>query len=141
MNTQNVWIKRSEREPTEADLPIVMGGYMCGSGKVWDIALYSCLPPKSHWSGYWRSIKADPPPRELTQRERDVQWANDLSVKVIERCALVTRPLSIEHTLAGIYAERREVAKLLDDNLAHWRTANVGWCVLMRARLAEQGAK
>ena len=141
MNTQNVWIKRSEREPKCSDLPIVTGYRYDSDG--WQQSAWFCVPPNTSDSPYthWRSIKADPPPRELTQRERDVQWANDLSVKVIERCALVTRPLSIEHTLAGIYAERREVAKLLDDNLAHWRTANVGWCVLMRARLDEQGAK
>jgi len=136
MNTQNVWIKRSEREPTEAELPIVMGGYMCGSGKVWDIALYSCLPPKSHWSGYWRSIKADPPPRELTQREKDEVLARNI--------AMVDKSIVTECVLDAIYAERREVAKLLASYFcsADWGLAtNSPALNSLRARLDEQGAK
>lgn len=135
MNTQNVWIKRSEREPTEEDLPIVMGGYMCGSGKAWDIALYTCLPPKSHWSGYWRSIKADPPPRELTQRERDEQWVDSNSWPQLTRAGAM---------LQAIYAERREVAKLLTEYFGGdcWRDENkVPDMRDIAARLAEQGAK
>lgn len=145
MNTQNVWIKRSEREPKCSDLPIVTG-YRYDSGG-WQQSAWFCVPPNTSDSPYthWRSIKADPPPRELTQRERDVQWANDLSVKVIERCALVTRPLSIEHTLAGIYAERREVAKLMADwfRQSDWGTHDgiSPQCKAIRARLDEQGAK
>lgn len=140
MNTQNVWIKRSEREPTEADLPIVMGGYICGSGKVWDIALYSCLPPKSHWSGYWRSIKAEPPPRELTQREAD--WA---LAKAVTQNWYKVEGGSEELALLAIYAERREVAKLMADwfRQSDWGTHDgiSPQCKALRARLDEQGAK
>ena len=136
MNTQNVWIKRSEREPTEADLPIVMGGYMCGSGKAWDIALYTCLPPKSHWSGYWRSIKAEPPPRELTQRELDRR----LALKLVGRQGNLT-----EDVLEAIYVERREMNKLLDELWPekHWGRDESynSVCKAIRARLDEQGAK
>lgn len=140
MNTQNVWIKRSEREPTEADLPIVMGGYMCGSGKAWDIALYTCLPPKSHWSGYWRSIKAAPPARELTQREAD--WA---LAKAVTQNWYKVEGGSEELALLAIYAERREVAKLLTAwlDVEKWglHPSTSGELKQLRARLDEQGAK
>lgn len=140
MNT--TWIKRSEREPTEADLPIVMGGYMCGSGKAWDIALYACLPPKSHWSGYWRSIKAEPPPRELTQREKDeeaakkaAQWSYDHPGEPGAYALVSARE--------AIYAERREVLALLNQIWApHWGPGSALIPVRqLRARLDEQGAK
>ncbi len=67
----STWIKRTEREPGISDLPIVTGYRYDTDG--WQQSAWFCVPPKTSDSPYthWRSIKADPPPRELSQREKD----------------------------------------------------------------------
>lgn len=137
MNTQNVWIKRSEREPKCSDLPIVTGYRYDSDG--WQQSAWFCVPPNTSDSPYthWRSIKADPPSRELTQRERDeatvLQLRQRLGTTANQDC------------LDAIYAERREVAKLMAKAYdSAWGTSDVGWSTSLRqlrARLDEQGAK
>ncbi len=107
----STWIKRSEREPTAADLPILAGAYEDGkwSETAW---LAWHLVGRAIYT-HWRSVKADPPPRELTQAEKDEQQANDVAVRVIERCTEIKHPISLEVALQAFYAERREVAKLV----------------------------
>ena len=71
MNTQ--WIKRSEREPMQADFPILGGAYVLGGSKAWDEDYGQDPKNIPSYFTHWRSIKADPPPREPTQRERDLE--------------------------------------------------------------------
>ena len=134
MNTQT-WIKRSEREPTKADMP-VMAGYYDKDGEWTQYAVYvSFLPcePTTHW----RSIKCDPPPRELTQRERDERFA----------ATIVNESLAFDRVsavLMGMHRERREVAKWLDAQFGvDWGrgTSATKATREIRARLDEQGAK
>lgn len=136
MNTQNVWIKRSEREPTEADLPIIGGAHILGGNKQWDEAYYQDPGNIPAWFTHWRSIKAEPPARELTQREVDKAMARNI--------AMVDEGTVTECVLEGIYAERREVAKLLTEYFGGdcWRDENkVPDMRDIAARLDEQGAK
>lgn len=135
MNTQNVWIKRSEREPKCSDLPIVTGYRYDSDG--WQQSAWFCVPPNTSDSPYthWRSIKADPPSRELTQRERDeatvLQLRQRLGTTANQDC------------LDAIYAERREVFKLFTKT---YKTEDWGKgsgyadsTRQLRARLDEQG--
>ena len=131
MNT-NTWIKRSEREPGSGDAPVVYGAWD-GSGWV-ESGRYNSTNPIVKYT-HWRSIKCDPPPRELTQRERDEQLAE----------TLINRQGELERdVLDGIYAERREVAKWLDAQFGvDWGrgTSATKATRELRARLDEQGAK
>ena len=102
MNTQT-WIKRSEREPGKFDWPLFAGYYDATLGWTEFVVHREC--PIGN-ATHWRSIKADPPPRELTQRERDATLARNI--------AMVDEGTVTECVLEGIYAERREVAKLMD---------------------------
>lgn len=133
MNTQNVWIKRSEREPQPDEFPVLAGYYLGGHDK-WNE--YRCGVGQQLGSAtHWRSIKCDPPPRELTQRERDATLARNI--------AMVDEGTVTECVLEGIYAERREVAKLMDEIMRNstWGTSNA-WEPYhreLRVRLDEQG--
>lgn len=132
MNT--TWIKRSEREPQPDEFPVVAGYYLGGHDK-WNE--YRCGAGQQLGSAtHWRSIKADPPPRELTQREVDKAMARNI--------AMVDEGTVTECVLEGIYAERREVAKLLTEYFGGdcWRDENkVPDMRDIAARLDEQGAK
>ena len=136
MNTQNVWIKRSEREPVQEDAPVVYGKYdgprwiESSAQNVWHMGLNTDYT-------HWRSIKADPPPKELTQRERDMEMVHQL-LKANDY------PPHTWTALQAIYAERREVAKLLTEYFGGdcWRDENkVPDMRDIAARLDEQGAK
>jgi len=131
MSTQ--WIKRSEREPTQEVAPVVYGKYdgprwtETSAQNVWHMALNTDYT-------HWRSIKADPPPRELTQREKDEVLARNI--------AMVDKSIVTECVLDAIYAERREVAKLLASYFcsADWGLAtNSPALNSLRARLDELG--
>ena len=134
MNTQNVWIKRSEREPGKFDWPLFAGYYDATLGWTEFVVHREC--PIGN-ATHWRSIKCDPPPRELTQRERDATLARNI--------AMVDEGTVTECVLEGIYAERREVAKLMDEIMRNstWGTSNAWepYHRQLRARLDEQGAK
>lgn len=133
----STWIKRSEREPTKADLPIIIGAYMPHVG--WDIGLYDILPCPDHWSTHWRSVKCDPPARELTQRERDIKMVE----RIWDRGPNGAGVIYIQDKmLEAIYAERREVAKLMALYAGEfWGTHDYSSSELMalRRRLDEQG--
>ena len=133
MNT-NTWIKRSEREPGKFDWPLFAGYYDATLGWTEFVVHREC--PIGN-ATHWRSIKCDPPPRELTQRERDATLARNI--------AMVDEGTVTECVLEGIYAERREVAKLMAKAYdSAWGTSDVGWSTSLRqlrARLDEQGAK
>ena len=135
MNTQT-WIKRSEREPTEADMPGQFG-YYTPSG-VWSRWADEALPGKHNLYTHWRSIKCAPPARELTQRERDEETIGNIVVSY--RYSGPTRQVA-----EAIYAERREVAKLMAATYEdqEWGKDPVyfGSTQALRARLDEQGAK
>ena len=135
MNTQNVWIKRSEREPGKFDWPLFAGYYDATLGWTEFVVHREC--PIGN-ATHWRSIKCDPPPRELTQRERDEATIGNIVVSY--RYSSPTRQVA-----EAIYAERREVAKLMDEIMRNstWGTSNA-WEPYHRqlhARLDEQGAK
>ena len=133
MNT-NTWIKRSEREPGKFDWPLFAGYYDATLGWTEFVVHREC--PIGN-ATHWRSIKCDPPPRELTQRERDATLARNI--------AMVDEGTVTECVLEGIYAERREVAKLMDEIMRNstWGTSNAWepYHRQLRARLDEQGAK
>ena len=132
----NAWIKRSDREPTKVETPVMYGRY---KGEEWleTSAQYGWPASLNIEYNYWRSIKADPPPRELTQRERDATLARNI--------AMGHEGTVTECVLEGIYAERREVAKLMDEIMRNstWGTSNAWepYHRQLRARLDEQGAK
>jgi hypothetical protein len=140
----STWIKRSEREPTAADLPI-RTGYYYDNGE-WGEYTHVCLnqvkacPQLTHW----RSIKCEPPARELTQREKD----NDAAKLACEREFLgygVNWPAAEVAVRKAIYAERREVDRLLTNWFgANWSTETFSACSSLgqlRARLDEQGGE
>lgn len=133
MNT-NTWIKRSEREPGKFDWPLFAGYYDATLGWTEFVVHREC--PIGN-ATHWRSIKCDPPARELTQRERDATLARNI--------AMVDEGTVTECVLEGIYAERREVAKLMDEIMRNstWGTSNAWepYHRQLRARLDEQGAK
>ena len=135
MNTQNVWIKRSEREPGNFDWPLFAGYYEATLG--WTELVVHREGPIGN-ATHWRSIKCDPPPRELTQRERDEETIGNIVVSY--RYSGPTRQVA-----EAIYAERREVAKLMDEIMRNstWGTSNAWepYHRQLRARLDEQGAK
>ena len=133
MNTQNVWIKRSEREPGKFDWPLFAGYYDATLGWTEFVVHREC--PIGN-ATHWRSIKCDPPPRELTQRERDATLARNI--------AMVDEGTVTECVLEGIYAERREVAKLMATyhSCEDWGNSRYSKEMRdLRARLDEQGAK
>lgn len=135
MNTQNVWIKRSEREPQPDEFPVLAGYYLGGHDK-WNE--YRCGVGQQLGSAtHWRSIKCDPPPRELTQRERDEATIGNIVVSY--RYSSPTRQVA-----EAIYAERREVAKLMATyhSCENWGNSRYSKEMRdLRARLDEQGAK
>ena len=132
MNTQT-WIKRSEREPGKFDWPLFAGYYDATLGWTEFVVHREC--PIGN-ATHWRSIKADPPPRELTQRERDEETIGNIVVSY--RYSGPTRQVA-----EAIYAERREVCALLNQLWAHDWGAKSGLSPVreLRARLDEQGAK
>lgn len=132
MNTQNVWIKRSEREPQPDEFPVLAGYYLGGHDK-WNE--YRCGVGQQLGSAtHWRSIKCDPPARELTQRERDEATIGNIVVSY--RYSSPTRQVA-----EAIYAERREVCALLNQLWAHDWGAKSGLSPVreLRVRLDEQG--
>lgn len=129
----NTWIKRSEREPQPDEFPVLAGYYLGGHDK-WNE--YRCGVGQQLGSAtHWHSIKCDPPPRELTQRERDERFA----------ATIVNESLAFDRVgavLMGMHRERREVAKLLASYFcsADWGLAtNSPALNSLRARLDEQG--
>lgn len=134
MSTSTQWIKRSEREPKKEEFPLLAGNYDGGDWAEWIVksatgSLGSAI--------YFRSIKADPPPRELTQREKDEAWA----VELVDRNAGINR---VGVALEAIYAERREVKALIDRGFWDhgWGTDRTQWSEVncqLRARLDELG--
>lgn len=143
----NTWIKRTEREPQPDEFPVLAGYYLGGHDK-WNE--YRCTVSQQLGSAtHWRSIKCDPPARELTQRERDDAAANAASYEAYRLDADKPEAISISSARRAIYAERREVAKLMAENYA-----DLNWGInepmvssysrnvrQLRARLDEQGAK
>lgn len=100
------WIRMSERKPTEADLPVwyFSGQAVCGPYELISTGY-------SHWRPA-EKIPA-PPPRELTQAERDEEafweWFENQEVY----CACQPELCAGWH--AGIAKERAEIAKLIED--------------------------
>lgn len=136
----STWVKRSEREPTKADYPIAAGAYLSNqTGGYWDEGHYRIPEALTNWQTHWRSIKADPPPRELTQRERDKNFALKL--------AFADGSSTVEDVLEAIYAERREVAKLMESGLGpNWGICDnrykwAEYTTQLRARCDEQGGR
>lgn len=129
MNTS--WIKRHEKLPAMDDLPIIT---TCYEGGKWRTQLWTEYTPRAeHEYTYWTRFRAEPPPRELTQRERDEQWVDSNSWPQLTRAGAM---------LQAIYAERREVAKLLASYFcsADWGLAtNSPALNSLRARLDELG--
>lgn len=135
MNTQNVWIKRSEREPMRSDFPIIGGAHILGGNKQWDEAYYQDPGNIPAWFTHWRSVKCAPPVRELTQRETDEATVESL----VHRSTDFKRDV-----LDAIYAERREISRMLEVYYGcdKWGDATYQpGLQLVRARLDEQGAK
>lgn len=126
------WIKRSEREPTKTDLPLLTTCYLDNE---WCTQFWTkWVPGKTHGYTHWQQFRADPPPRELTQREVDKALACNI--------AMVDDGTVTECVLVAIYAERREVAKLLTSYFcgADWGLAtNSPALNSLRARLDELG--
>lgn len=138
----NTWIKRTEREPQPDEFPVLAGYYLGGHDK-WNE--YRCTVSQQLGSAtHWRSIKCDPPARELTQRERDDAAANAASDEAYRLDADKPEAISINSARRAIYAERREVARLVDAYFGKdWGRG--GYALehtrQIRARLDEQGAK
>lgn len=109
MNTENDWIKMTDRRPTEADLPVWV--YDDGEGHVIrGPQLYrDSMPFLDAWT-HWKSADIPaPPPREETQEEGDyaalVEWGRDENIQPL---------FTVRKTWhAAIAYERAEVAKLL----------------------------
>jgi len=145
MNTQNVWVKRSEREPSASDFPCRVGFYSTATQDWYEYT--SCSLDDIGTYTHWRSIKCDPPARELTQRERDDVAANAASNEAYRLDADKPEAISINSARRAIYAERREVANLMRAwamGDANWGTPGRDWPEKMqavRARLDEQGAE
>ena len=126
----STWIKRTDREPTTADLPYFAGYYTVGGNWLEFLVDESC----SIGNGtHWRSVKCDPPPRELTQREKDKKMVEGVFHKNMHVDTL-------QDMLAAIYAERREIARLMFFRAPYWRGQGYKWVEDLRARLDEQGA-
>lgn len=145
MNTETTWIKMSERKPTAAD-------FADGTRAIETLAnngaryTYYAFFPHYDWI-YWRKINlVPPPPRELTQREKDEAAADAYLNKTAFNGGIGY--LITKAHIAGKYDERREILAALD---ALWIEAygcrfigesaprHPGW-IKFRARLEEQGA-
>lgn len=137
MSTQ--WIKRSDKAPTKEDLPVMFGQYE--NGEWVSLTNHQALPhERGQLYTHWRSVKCDPPERELTQHEKDV---NDY-LKWRKKLALTqsSEPIAMHAWLEGVYAERREVAQQLKTYFGSpaWGIeTNTSLLNSLRARLDEQG--
>jgi hypothetical protein len=131
----STWTKRSEREPVKDDMPVMAGAYVIGSTKKWDERVHHESESLPCWTTHWRSVKCEPPPRELTQREEDEAMA----VELVEENPGINR---VGVALKAIHTERREVAKLMALYTGEfWGTHDYSSSELrtLRARLDEQG--
>ena len=139
MNTS--WIKRHEKLPAMDDLPIIT---TCYEGGKWRTQLWTEYTPRAeHEYTYWTRFRAEPPPRELTQREMD----NDAAKLACERAFVSCRANWVgaeEAVRQVIYAERREVAKImaLYHSSENWGDNRYSKEMRqLRARLDEQGGR
>ncbi len=66
MNTQNDWIKMSERRPTGADLPV---WFYWPNG---EISFVTRGPAEASQATHWKKADIPAPPKPESQRERDI---------------------------------------------------------------------
>jgi len=136
----NTWILRSDREPTKEDGLCRLGFYYQTGG--WSEYTWDCrrvgAPVNDKEYTHWRSIKAEPPPRQLTQREKD----DEMAAEVVRKCCW-SGAVAMSIALQALYAERRGVAKLVDEFMQNptWGRTSAWASVYqrLRARLDEQG--
>jgi len=97
------WIKFSDRKPTEADAPYWAAGGLPDPAPNIINHPYGHAESRTHWQ---RATAPEPPPRELTQREKDAdaffEWLEESDD---------TSPQTIWH--AALAHERAECIKLL----------------------------
>ncbi len=77
MTTNTVWHWTKNDPPKPEDFPLIAWGMEC-ERVIWtahDLKFLHSLADDGR-ATHWRSIKADPPPREQTQRERDEEAFN-----------------------------------------------------------------
>lgn len=109
MSTQ--WIKRSDRAPIKDDLPVMFGQYK--NGEWVSLTNHQSLPDEcGQLYTHWRSVKCDPPERELTQHEKDannyLKWRNKTILSQGHKL------ITMNAWLEAIYTERREIKQLLN---------------------------
>lgn len=144
--TNNEWIKFSDQQPVEADFPLF----------AWNATAAPCGEHYFHfpianfsesWTHWRRSQKVAPPPKELTQRQKDME-ANQ---RIHDAWYSTTVGVSLEEFAQRIRAdERREILAMLD--AAMQKEVGRNWCEenapsiiappafrAIRARLETQG--
>jgi hypothetical protein len=130
MTTTNDWIKMSERKPTEADLPLILGR---NNSYGWTMQYcYETLVCLDDWTHWFPQSRPPAPPKEQTQRERDeaayMTWfiTTDLSAGYNTRWAW--------H--AALAWERAEIAKMLAEYNINYPTEHwTAFAEKLRARL------
>jgi len=76
MTTNTVWRSTLTDPPTERDYPVQAGHWYIDGSRFGTAHYAEPHPAITGMHRYWRSIKCDPPPREMTQRERDTEaWS------------------------------------------------------------------
>lgn len=148
MNTET-WIKMSERKPGEVDYPIACG-YYDGLHQFCQFFAYSGGQDLKGGI-YWRSVKAPPPPRELTQREKDHQ-ADRLKMEALWsgshesfrlNADLLCDDVRQRFAREILAALETQVIKRMNEAAGHYFAPE--WFIAalapIRARLEEQGAK
>lgn len=134
------WTKRSEQEPVQTVAPVIYGHWRDGE---WIESSAHNVWGSGHNPEYthWRSIKVPPPPRELTQRERDNDAAKLVCERAFAGCHI--NWVGAEQAIRNaIYVERMAINAWLDKHYGpFWgRTEEEPKCAReLRARLDEQG--
>jgi hypothetical protein len=148
--TETTWIKMSERKPVEADFSAhkhvvcLFDGYSVAYNSLGDFMRGNQSFPCTHW----QLIEIPPPPRELTQREKDEAQAQDVVKEYLYTEGLQGGYLTVARL--AIHRERGEIQPLLDEVIAKMDETpgnffNKEWFIArfasLRARLEEQGGK
>lgn len=149
MDTNEIdWVKTSERPASEHAYPLFVWENVIGK------ELY-ISKPSGHWPSNWThwrcSKKVAPPPRELTQREKDeeatAKWVNDnvlsvavrISVNLIKRAICEARADERREVLAMLQTliNEENARSILGKPLEPWRVNSLLKPLL--ARLETQG--
>ena len=128
----STWVKKTDREPTKEDFPLIAGRYH-ENGEWLEYTHFRFGDAGYQAITHWRSIKCEPPARELTQREKDIEMA--MKVGGYQHMSRV------ESMLEAIYAERREVNALLESWFFNPKWGKCDELQAIRARLDELGGR